>query len=479
MTQATTSAGVVHGESVDGVRIFRGIPYAAPPVGERRWRAPAPVEPWTGVLDATRFGNDCPQRSALPLGSRAAGQSEDCLTLNVWAPEQAVGLPVMVWIFGGSFVYGSGAEDRADGMPFARDGIVYVSINYRVGMFGFLAHPELTAEAGASGNYGLLDQIAALHWVQGNIAAFGGDPTRVTLFGVSAGAASISLLATSPLATGLFAQMILQSPGAFRPLATLADAEAAGAALAPSIQALRALSADELLDRQKQLESAVRSLTKPRILRPIRDGQVVVEDDRDAYLGGRFAKVPAIIGSVADEGSAAVASWPVKTPKEFQALLATTFGDQAKDAAPLYPAPVAVGLGELFGDTQFTYGVAALSQVFADFGLPIYRYVFTRIQPGKATPMRHSEDVSYVFRRPELPPRGETDHRFDTDDLQLADRVHADWVAFAKTGDPGPAWPRYRPGTATLMDYGVRPTLRAGWRDAQMAFLDRFFDPED
>jgi carboxylesterase type B len=217
MSDVQTTYGPIRGERIGDVRIYRGIPFAAPPVGPRRWQPPAPPGPWQDVRDATRFGDDCPQRSTIPIGSRATAQSEDCLTLNVWTPAKSAGdrLPVMVWIFGGSFIFGSGAEERADGMTFARDGVVYVAINYRVGMFGFLAHPGLTAESrdGTSGNYGLLDQIAGLQWVRDNIDRFGGDPDRVTLFGVSAGAAAISLLMTSPLAQGLFQQVILQSPG--------------------------------------------------------------------------------------------------------------------------------------------------------------------------------------------------------------------------------------------------------------------------
>src|SRR5882757_8137141 len=287
-----TACGAVRGELIDNVRVFRGIPFAAPPVGTSRWRPPVAPAPWREPLDATRFGDDCPQRAALPVGSRAAAQSEDCLTLNIWSPAKSPNerLPVMVWIFGGSFVFGSAAEERADGMTFAREGIVYVTINYRVGMFGFLAHPALGAESpnGTSGNYGLLDQIAALRWVRENIEQFGGDPERVTVFGVSAGAASISLLLTSPLATGLFKQVILQSPGAFRPLASLSDAESAGLRLGEDIEVLRRMSPAEVMDRQKLLESPMRSLTAARILRPIRDGWVIQRDDADSFLSGDF-----------------------------------------------------------------------------------------------------------------------------------------------------------------------------------------------
>ncbi|AMK25443.1 carboxylesterase/lipase family protein [Sphingobium sp. TKS] len=471
MLDIETTHGPIRGERIDMISVFRGIPFAAPPVGPRRWRPPAPPEAWTAPRDATRFGADCPQRTAIPIGSRASEQSEDCLTLNVWTPAARPneGLPVMVWIFGGSFQFGSGAEERADGMTFARDGVIYVSINYRTGMFGFLAHPQLTAESkdGSSGNYGLLDQIAGLRWVRENIVRFGGDPDRVTLFGVSASAASISPLMTSPLAQGLFQQVILQSPGAFRRLASLADAEKAGAALDADIAALLALSAEDLLDRQTLIEPAVRSLTAPRILRLIRDSHVVPADDRDSFLGGRFAHVPAIGGCMEDEGSNAVATWPVRAREDFAALLDRTFGEDAAQGGQAYPVAsdddVAGALGDLFGDTRFTYGVAALSRVFAGAGVPVWRYAFTRRRPGKGAP-KHSEDVSYVFDRPELPPRGESDHCHDATDTRIAAAMHAAWVTFAKTGAPGSIeWPRYAPGTMSILEFGDSLSLRTSW----------------
>ncbi|MGZ5912480.1 MAG: carboxylesterase/lipase family protein, partial [Reyranella sp.] len=227
-----TEGGLLSGAG-EGIRVYKGIPFAAPPVGQRRWRPPEPAEPWDGIREATRFGADCPQE--LRPGSRAGRTDEDCLTLNIWTPARAAdeALPVMVWFYGGSFLFGSASDIRFDGEAFARKGVVLVTAAYRVGLFGFLAHPGLTRESphGSSGNYGLLDQIAALGWVQRNIAAFGGDPRRVTAFGVSAGSASIAMLLTAPLAAGLFQRAILESPGAFRPLASLDDAERAGTAL--------------------------------------------------------------------------------------------------------------------------------------------------------------------------------------------------------------------------------------------------------
>ena len=478
------AAGTLRGVQQNGLRVFRGIPFAAPPVGALRWRPPQPAASWTGVRDATSFGFDCPQRTTLPLSSRAPAQSEDCLTLNVWAPAVASAqkMPVMVWVFGGSFVFGSAAEERADGATFARDGIVYITLNYRVGVFGFLAHPALSAEspAGSSGNYGLLDQIAGLHWVRDNAAAFGGDPERITVFGVSAGAASIAALITSPLAEGLFQQAILQSPGSFRPLATLAQAEAAGTALGDDIATLRALSSEEVLDRQKLLVPPTRGLTAPRVLRPIQDGHVVPMDERTAYRSGRCMRIKLIVGSNADEGSNAVASWPIRSVAQFHRLLDADFGAHATAAKSLYPVSddtdVPGALAAAFGDSQFTYAAWGLADAMARLLPDVWRYVFTRQRPGTSGCPRHSEEVSYVFDRPELPPRDAVSHRFDTTDIAIATAMHRAWVSFATTGSPcGPDeafWPRYDSATRPLLEFGDAPAIRHDWRDAQMALLD-------
>jgi len=244
--------GGTHGE----VSIFKGIPFAAPPLGDLRWRPPLPVAPWPGIRGAIEFGPD-PIQAPLPMSPpRTRPMSEDCLTLNIWTPalRDNEKLPVVVWIPGGSFVAGSGADPICDGENFARKGVVVVTINYRVGLFGFLAHAALTAESEhrTSGNYGLMDQIAALRWVRDNIAALGGDPNRVTAFGVSAGGASISLLMTSPLGKGVFQQAILESPGSLRPLASLQEAETAGRMLGSDLAAMRAMSVDEVLAKTNQ-----------------------------------------------------------------------------------------------------------------------------------------------------------------------------------------------------------------------------------
>ncbi|MBC7469994.1 MAG: carboxylesterase family protein, partial [Ramlibacter sp.] len=314
----TTSEGAVQGATLPlrrgkAVNVFKGIPYAAPPVGPLRWKPPQPAAPWKNVRPALDFGPDLPQTPNPRL--RAPAQSEDCLYLNVWTPDGAApgSLPVMVWIHGGGFVGGSGSDLLSDGALMAHRNVVVVGFNYRAGLFGFLAHPGLSRESPnhVSGNYGLLDQIAALHWVQRNIVAFGGDPQRVTAFGVSAGSASISLLLASPMGKGLFQQAILQSAGAARPLATLAEAEQAGTALGDDIDALRALPAQALFENTSLLSPRVRGLTTPRLLRPIRDGWLLPEDERQVFKAHRLHAMPLLVGSNADEGSLLTRAWPI------------------------------------------------------------------------------------------------------------------------------------------------------------------------
>ena len=244
----------------------------------------------------------------------------------------------MVWLHGGGFVAGSGADARSDGARLAQQGVVVVTFNYRSGVFGWLAHPALSRESPqrTSGNYGLLDQLAALRWVREHVAGFGGDASRVTVFGVSAGSASIALLLTAPGAEGLFQRAILHSPGTARPLATLADAEALGASLDADIDALRARSATELFALTPRLNPAVRGLTTPRVLRPIRDGWLIREDERPAFLAGRLHKMPLIVGTNRDEGTFLTRAWPVKTAADNRALLELNFPRALAEASAWY-----------------------------------------------------------------------------------------------------------------------------------------------
>jgi carboxylesterase type B len=298
-----TRFGAVAGDGSD-ILAFKGIPYAAPPVGPLRWKPPAPPASWEGVRAANTFGADCMRK---PGGStRASGISEDCLTLNIWAPANLAQnkLPVMVFVYGGSFINGSGSRPLYDGEALACKNVVLVTFNYRTGVFGFLAHRLLTQESSrnSSGNYGLMDIVAALKWVKENIAGFGGDPGRVTLFGESSGASAISLLLTSPLAKGLFERAILESPGAMRPISNLEVAEKAGDVIGNDLDRMRSLSASEVLALTDRMVPAVRGLTTPRALGPINDGWVLRGDERAAFASGRVLPVPLIVGGNSDEG---------------------------------------------------------------------------------------------------------------------------------------------------------------------------------
>ncbi|WP_178133678.1 carboxylesterase/lipase family protein [Vineibacter terrae] len=467
------------------VRCFKGIPFAAPPVGERRWRPPQPAVPWKGDRLATAFGPDCPQ--APSAASRGAGQDEDCLHLSVWTPARRADekLPVMVWLHGGGFTAGSSADARSDGEKLARSGVVVVAANYRVGLFGFLAHPELSRESpqGVSGNYGLLDQIAALQWVQRNIAAFGGDPGRVTTFGVSAGSASLALLATSPLTDGLMHQVILQSPGSFRPLARLAEAEALGSSLAPSLAALRQLSAAELFAKTAQAVPAMRGLTSPRLLRPIWDGCVLPQDERPAYRDGHFQAVPMIIGNNSDEGSMLTAQWTVRTRADYRTLLAESFGAMAEEALALYPAEtdsdVRAAVACVFADTQFNFGVRGVARASIRQQPRTWRYAFTRHRAGGPTPPNHGDEVGYVFGNLAASRTGAA-LPFDARDTHVSDAMIGAWARFATTGDPNggalPAWPVYDTANDPYLELGGAIGAGHGWRTRHMDFLDRFYD---
>jgi carboxylesterase type B len=475
VTVATSDGHLCGARSGEGAA-FLGIPFAAPPVGALRWRPPAAVQGWSGVRDALAFGPDFPQPADAHF--RSGPQDEDCLYLNVWTPsvDGGVKLPVLVWLFGGGFSTGSGSDDRTDGARLASEGAVVVTINYRCGLFGFLAHPALSAEAqqGVSGNYGLLDQLAALRWVRDNISEFGGDPSRVTAFGYSAGSASISLLLTSPMSEGLFQRAILQSPGAARPLAGLQDAERAGLVLGEDLAALRALPAREVLARTSLLTPAVRGLTTPRVLRPIRDGWLLREDERSAFRSGRLHTMPLLVGSNVDEGTTLTRSWPVDTLAAYRQQVEGNFGASAAEAASLYPAATdgeaRAAVAAMFADTQFNYGTRLLAQTMAQRESRTWKYLFQRRRPGQQDGPHHGDEVGHVFGTLQGP---------DPVDEDLSRTMRRAWVAFAASGDPNtagvPRWDAYRPGDDNHLVFDAPPHAGAGWRKPQLDFLDRFF----
>lgn len=478
---AAVETGLLRG-SGDDVISFKGIPYAAPPTGELRWRPSQPAAAWKGVRSAQAFGADAPQ--ATTARTRAGRMDEDCLTLNIWTPARRTlnKLPVMVWLYGGSYVAGSASDPRCDGESFARKGVVFVTINYRVGVLGFLAHSGLTAESkhSSSGNYGLLDTLAALAWIKRNIEAFGGDPDRVTLFGVSAGAASISLLLTSPLARGLFQQTIQQSPGAFRPLASLKDAEAAGQRLGEDINALRRLSSEEILANTPLLVPKQRGLTTPRVLRPIRDGWVIGADERDAYGRGDILPLPSIIGTNADEGSKLTAAWDVTSREALDRLLDESFGRSAQRARKLYVGNTTQDVrgivAAMFADTQFNDGARGVARGLTAKGAPVYRYLLKRQRPGCGPP-NHGDDVPYVFASLAAAARLDA-APYDAADEQLAAAIQDAWVRFAATGNPNggnlPRWP-VSDADERYLEFDDDIRVGQGWRAPCLDFLDAYF----
>jgi para-nitrobenzyl esterase len=464
--QVKTDKGLVEGTltNKDQVRAFKGIPFAAPPVGKLRWQPPQPAAKWKGIRPAKDFGSHCIQTSGYPdMIFHDPGPSEDCLTLNVWTPTNAKpgSLPVMVWIYGGGFVSGGTSESRQDGQFLAARNVVVVSMNYRLGIFGFFELPELTEESPhhASGNYGLLDQTAALAWVKENIAAFGGDPANVTIFGESAGSISVSAQMASPLARGLFAKAIGESGGALYgsgpATPTREFAEQRNAAFDQAVFGnanladLRKLTADNIL------KAATAKITPPPPrFGPTVDGYFLPDSVPSIYAVGNQAHVPLLAGWNADEArDRATLAKTKPTAASFAATAQTDFGDNAPKFLALYPATTdadaLVSAGDYAGDRFIDYSTWRWLEAQAATGnAPVYRYHLDLGSPGDKNHKAilgafHSDDIEYVFgtldSRPEAVWRPE--------DRKLSDQIGAYWTNFARTGDPNgpdlPHWPTY------------------------------------
>jgi len=493
--QLRTADGVLEGVvSADGrVRTFKGIPYAAPPVGPLRWREPQPVAPWPGVRNAVAYGARAMQgRIFDDMVFNDAGPSEDCLYLNLWMPADTKQdkLPVMVWIHGGGFVAGSSSEPRQDAGNLSKKGVMVVSMNYRMGVFGFLAHPKLTRESGhgASGNYGLLDQVAALEWVKKNIATFGGDPDNVTIFGESAGSDSVSGLVASPLATGLFKRAIGES-GAFfsraHPLETRAEAEEKGVAFGRSaagsstLAALRAVPARELLDA---------ALKMPRnTFRPIIDGYFLPEDCVSIYASGSQSHVPLLAGWNKDESSyKEFFGREEPTLTNYITLARARFGARADAFLRLYSAATdaeARRAAQDFMGDQAGAGYPTwkwIEMQLGTGGCPVYRYEFDQTlplpagsPPDKVATAPHASEIEFVFQvlsSRHLPWRPE--------DREVSELMASYWTNFAKTGDPNgpglPPWPAYgaRDGYQVMHLQAASPAAAADIHRARYEFLE-------
>jgi para-nitrobenzyl esterase len=494
--QIRTSNGTVEGTLTNHnqVRAFKGIPFAAPPVGNLRWQPPQPAAKWKGIRPAKDFGSHCIQSAGYPdMIFHDPGPSEDCLTLNVWTPANAKpgSLPVMVWIFGGGFVSGSTSENRQDGQFLAHRNVVVVSMNYRLGIFGFFAHPELAAESPhhATGNYGLLDQTAALAWVQKNIAAFGGDPGNVTIFGESAGSISVSAQMASPLARGLFAKAIGESggalggPGLNPPSRELLEqrnlAFAQSAFGTSSLAALRKLSADDILHA-----ATAKTTPPPPRFGPDIDGYFLPDAVANIYAAGNQAHVPLLAGWNADEARGQVIMAKTKpTAATFAATAQTEFGDNAQRFLALYPATTdaeaVVSAGDYAGDHFIDYSTWRWLEVHVATGnAPVFRYRLDLGSPGDKNHQAilgafHSDDIEYVFgtldSRPEAVWRPE--------DRKLSDQIGAYWTNFARTGNPNstglPDWPIYKPDQWQVMHLDATSEAKPDTQRDRYLFLDQ------
>jgi para-nitrobenzyl esterase len=487
--QVTVAAGALRGIDKDGVEQFLGVPFAAPPVGDLRWRAPQPASPWSGVRPAVAFGADCMQwpmdAPPAPAAAYVRPTSEDCLTLNVWRPHAtgAKKLPVMVWIYGGAFAMGSASWPVYSGANMASQGVIYVAANYRLARFGWFAHPALTAADGDHGqlaNYGMMDQIAALKWVRDNIAAFGGDPDNVTVMGESAGAVSVFALLASPAAKGLFARAIAQSGhaqggiGAMQD-AGLAAAEAKGAAWTRSLGI-----ADTDLAAMRALPAAtVLGPKNPLVLGGlIIDGKLLPKPIDRAFLDGAVARVPVIVGSNSWEASL------LKYLPGAEKAVPAAMGARGAALLALYRengrVPEDAALKALWGDAFMTASARYVARRVAAGSAPayLYRYSYVPIaERGKVPGARHSAEISLVLRN-QLTGAQFGENAADT---PMAETMSGYWLRFAKTGNPNlpgapVTWPRYTPTSDRLIEFSNEGAkVREGLDKARFDLIDAAF----
>jgi len=483
--QAQVTGGTVAGEVANGLSMFKGIPFAAPPVGELRWKAPQPVVAWDGVRQATQFGAACMQEEGMArqMGTTAP-LSEDCLFADVWTPARSATekLPVIVWIHGGGYTAGAPSVGLYDGANFAREGVVFVSLAYRLGAFGFLASPELSAESGeGSGSYGMLDMIAGLQWVRDNVARFGGDPSRVTVMGHSAGSSAVSILAASPLAKGLFAGVIAESGANFAPpqdepfaaggLSTLAAAERGGQ------NWLASLGADTLAEARAlpatAVEAGARQPGAPS-WRPAVDGHVLPGDQVRLWQAGTFNDVPLLVGTTSNEWGASARG----QAEDFARQVRSSYGEFADRVLAAYPhatpeeaAQSARWLGNESGMEVGAYSWARLQAAHSQ--QPVWYYWFNNAPEGSG----HGSEVALVFGNEDTRPGREP---WSEHNRALSRQLQSYWVNFAKSGNPNgpgvPEWPRFTPDQPSVLALGLETKVIEVPNRARLDVIDQYLN---
>lgn len=469
----TTSQGTLHGDETDGIQSFKNIPFAAAPVGAMRWHAPGPAPSWQGIRRAVNYGPICPQNRRPSIFMPKLPQSEDCLSLNVWTPDAKAKLPVMVWIYGGGFLEGGSAVPLYDATDLAKHGVVVVTLNYRLGVLGFFNHPALKGE-GESGNFGLLDQIAALKWVQQNIAAFGGDPAKVTIFGESAGGVSVNDLVASPLARGLFIRAISESGLGLLPVPSAAEAQKGsidfatrmGTADADAAR-LRNWNVADILKRQGDLRTEGH-------VQPFIDGEVIPDDVSALFAKGDIAKVDYIAGSNSNEASLA----PALGMDLVQGL--SKFGDALPKVRAIYEAEGKLSDEEFgrqaFSDSLFTSGAQGLAGFVSKAGGTARVYHFAYVADsykGKVAGVSHGGELVYVFGLRGL---GFLASRATDKDKRVIALTQDYWTNFAKTGDPNgaglPSWPIFTPSDRQTLVFDEETKAKGDFRRAQVGVME-------
>lgn len=485
ITQVKVENGLLEGITENGITIFKGIPFAAPPVGDLRWRAPQAATNWEGVKQVKEFAP-----APFQGGNPPSGKSEDCLYLNVWTPAKSAKekIPVLVWIYGGGFSYGSTSEPVYDGEKLAEKGVILVSIAYRVGQLGFLSHPELSAESAnkVSGNYGLLDQIAGLEWIQKNIASFGGDPDKVTIFGESAGGISVSMLCASPLAKGLFHGAISQSGGSFGPtrpttfpgenMKTLEQAEAEGNSYAEklnvsSIAELRNIKADKL-----PLGMGFGGAW------PIVDGYVIPDDQHKLYQAGKYNDVPILVGYNSDEGASFSRE---KTPEEYINGVKARYGKFADDLIKAYPVgenSVPKTARDLMRDAAFGWQTWSWARLQSKTGKSnVFYYYFDqhpdypKDSPRAGYGSPHGQEVAYVFQHIDT-----SKQETLPSDIKISEAMATYWTNFTKYGNPNgegiTEWPAFSDANPKVMHFNQIPRVGTVPSSKSLQVLDTYFE---